>query len=657
MSVLDILGEAGQIAQKLPAYELRPQQIEMAQAVAANFTSGGCLLVEAGTGVGKSFAYLVPAIQHVVKNGGRVVISTHTIALQEQLMEKDIPFLRTIFGDVFSAVLVKGRSNYLGLRRLVRASQRREMLFDTRGEVSELHSIEDWAYHTQDGTLSDLPAQPGIKVWESVRSDGDDCLGRKCATFEKCFYQRARRRVADAQLLIVNHALLFSDLALRQVGASILPEYDMLVLDEGHTVESVAGDHLGLSISNTQIRFMLNRLHNDRTGRGLLLNGPGKKIIPAVTNAQRMIDQYFARLMEWHFERREPNGRVREAPPVEEHLSSELLTLRDGLRQARTDAESIDDQSELQGLMQRMGDLANAITNWHQQKTENWVYWMETNEDRRRRITLAARPIDVAPQLQALLFNEMRSTVLTSATLNTDPKPAFTYIRGRLGLEDPEMLALGSPFNYPEQLNVYVEAGMPDPANSVAFTHAACIAVKKYVKMSGGRAFVLFTSYEMLRHCAEELKDFFFTHDMPLLVHGSGLPRTQMLNEFRATPRSVLFGTDTFWAGVDVPGEALSNVMIVKLPFAVPNHPVIEARIEQIQARGGNAFMEFQLPEAILKFRQGIGRLIRTKTDKGIVVILDPRVVSKPYGKQFLAALPKCNVHIVRTALQRAIDN
>ncbi|MBI3835825.1 MAG: DEAD/DEAH box helicase [Planctomycetes bacterium] len=643
----EVLGPGGRIHSRLPAYESRPQQLAMANAVADAFASGGCLVVEAGTGVGKSFAYLVPAIEQVTKRGGRVVISTHTIALQEQLMEKDIPFLQSIFGDTFSAVLVKGRSNYLGLRRLTRASQRQELLFDTKNELSELHAIQQWAYNTADGSLSDLNWQPSLKVWDAARSDGDDCLGRKCPQFEKCFYQRARRRVEEAQLLIVNHALLFSDLALRAIGASILPDYEHLILDEAHTAEGVAGDHLGVSITNTQIRYTLGRLYNERTGKGLLRPTDAKKLASTVTNAQRIADRYFAGLIEWQFNSGDRNGRIREMPPVDQRVSGELHTIKDGLRDIRKELDSIDDQSEMQSMMERVGALAGSIDDWHQHKTKDWVYWLESDGEHRKRITLAARPVDIGPYLQANLFQKMRTTVLTSATLNTDSTPTFTYLRERLSLDAPTMTALGSPFDYAEQLKVYVEAGMPEPA-SREFTPAACAAIKKYVQMSAGRAFVLFTSYEMLRQCADELKEFFQSREMPLFVHGSGMPRTQMLNKFRTTPRSVLFGTDTFWAGVDVPGDALSNVIIVKLPFAVPNHPLVEARIEQIQARGGNAFMEFQVPEAVLKFRQGVGRLIRTNSDKGIVVILDPRIVTKPYGRRFLDALPKCPVEISR---------
>ena len=620
----------------------------MAEAVGRAFDAGEHLLVEAGTGVGKSFAYLVPAIERATKHGGRVVISTHTIALQEQLIEKDIPFLQSVFPQEFSAVLVKGRSNYLGIRRLARASAKQNALFDAKGDLAELRRIEDWAYQTQDGSLSDLSPQPSLAVWERAKSDADDCMGRKCPHYNACFYQRARRRAATAQLLIVNHALLFSDLAVREQGASILPDYDYLVLDEAHTVESVAGDHLGLALSNAQVRFLLNNLHNERTGRGLLLHRGSAALLAAVGESHRVAESYFEALQEWHDEQSGWNGRLREPPPVAQNVSTALVDLREQIRDLREKVEEEEDRSELNAAMERCTGLAGAIERWHNQTEKGWVYWLEMAPDRGRRATLSGRPIDVGPTLKTALFDPVKSVVLTSATLTTASDEPFAYLQQRLSLTGTRSLSLGSPFDYRKQLKVYVEAGMPDPSNVTDFTAAACEGIKKYVEMSRGRAFVLFTSYDMMQRCAKELTAFFEKQEMPLLVQGTGLPRSMMLQRFRNTPRSVLFGTDTFWAGVDVPGEALSNVIIVKLPFGVPNHPMIEARIEQIRDRGGNPFTEYQIPEAILKFRQGMGRLIRTRTDTGIVVILDPRVRTKPYGKRFLAALPDCEVVIRR---------
>ncbi|RME39387.1 MAG: DEAD/DEAH box helicase, partial [Planctomycetota bacterium] len=291
-----VLGEGGAVARRLPGYELRKQQVAMAEAVADAFAQRRHLLVEAGTGVGKSFAYLVPAMQHILTRGGRVVVSTNTIALQEQLIGKDIPFLLRLFDEPISVVLVKGRANYLGLRRLARTSERQGSLFSAKGQLAQLHRIEDWAYHTRDGTLSDLPRQPDPAVWDRVRSDADDCLGRKCPHFERCFYQRARRRAASAQLLIVNHALLFSDLAVKERGGSILPSYDYLILDEAHTVERVAADHFGFSLSSAQVRFLLNRLYNERTKRGVLVRWKGEAAFPTVSETRRTADSFFAAL-------------------------------------------------------------------------------------------------------------------------------------------------------------------------------------------------------------------------------------------------------------------------------------------------------------------------------------------------------------------------
>ncbi len=648
MTAIDILGEDGLVAGQLPNYEVRPEQLDMAGAVAEAFEAGEHLIVEAGTGVGKSFAYLIPAIERAIAHGERVVISTHTIALQEQLINKDIPFLQSIMPDEFLAVLVKGRSNYLGLRRLTRASLKQEMLFDVGGAISELHAIEDWAYKTTDGSLADLPQRPSPGVWERVRSDSDDCLGRRCPHHEQCFYQRARRKAAAAQLLVVNHAMLFSDLAVRQQGASILPDYQCVVLDEAHTVERVAGDHLGLGIGSTQLRYLLNLLHNERTGKGMLKGGPGKNVVSAVREAHAIAGDYFDDLASWSGEQANWNGRLREPPPVTNHLSASLVDLGQRLRAVREETDDNEARLELESMMGRCAEAATAIDNWHELKTEDWVYWVDVSRGRQLRVNLNARPVDVGPILQESLFDPIRSVVLTSATLATSGDKPFAYLRGRIGLEDGHESALGSPFDYQEQLTVYIEAGLPDPGNSATYVPAACEAIKKYVLQSEGRAFVLFTSFDMLRRCAELLGDFFEENDMPLLLHGSGMNRSQMLDEFRAVPRSVLFGTDTFWAGVDVPGDSLSNVIIVKLPFAVPNHPMIEARIDLIKESGGNPFMQFQVPEAILKFKQGVGRLIRTRTDRGIVVILDPRVVSKPYGKRFLRALPECQVVVVR---------
>jgi len=646
-AIHDILGEGGRIAQKLSGYELRPQQLEMAEAVQAAFDACEDLVVEAGTGVGKSFAYLVPAILRAVRHGSRVVVSTHTIALQEQLIHKDIPFLQKILPP-FAAVLVKGRANYVGLRRLARASSRQNLLFDTKSQRSELHRIEDWAYETTDGTRSDLAKEPNQAVWDRIRSDGDDCFGRKCPHYKRCFFQRARREAELAQLLVVNHALLFSDLAMRRQGAAILPEYEYLILDEAHTVEGVAGDHLGVGVSTNQVRYLLNGLHNERTQRGSLHTNSGEALVPTVNEAHRRLDAYLDRMLELAQVHGGFAHRLREPPPVEDTLSPTLRDLKEAIASLRRELSDEQDRHELSGVTERCKSLALEIEHWHKQQADGWVYWLETAPGPRRRVSLFGRPIDIGPALKVLLFDQLHSTVLTSATITTGTENPFAYLTDRLALDGAKTLSLGSPFDYRSALTIYVEAGMPEPSNTAAFIPAACRAIEKYLLDTRGRAFVLFTSYSMLNDCARRLEDFFESHDLTLLAQGSGMPRSAMLDAFRNTERCVLFGTDTFWAGVDVPGEALSNVIITKLPFAVPNQPMIEARIEQIREAGGNPFMSYQVPEAVLKFKQGVGRLIRSKQDRGIVVILDPRVLSKPYGRQFVDALPDGEIVTVR---------
>lgn len=657
ITVDQAFGADGPIAQALGVdYEPRAEQLAMAQAVAGTLASSGQLLAEAGTGVGKSLGYLVPAVLRILETGERVVVATNTIALQEQIVGKDLPMLERVFTDdtgepLFRSELVKGRGNYLSLRRLSLASQRQEKLFPDAASKRSLHQIEDWAYGTLDGTQQSLPQLERAGVWDHARSDSGNCMGRKCPTYDKCFFQQARRRAERAELLICNHALFFSDLALRMRGVGFLPPYEHVILDEAHNAEEVASEHFGLSVSEGRVVHLLSTLYRPGRGTGFLasmqtLGQDTERVgwaIRAVREADRARERFFEMLAD-RVGRASGTVRLGVGEVLENTLSEPMRELAGGLKRLRDLAPTDEDRYELNSYVERVQAVADECDALCDQTLDGCVYWVETQRTQRAglasvRATLTCSPVEVAPILGSQLFNGEKSVVLTSATLTTG-NASFDHAKSRLGCPDAETLELGSPFDHASQVTLHVERDMPDPREG-GYLRALGDKIVEHVTATEGGAFVLFTSFRTLYDAAGETRGRLEDAGHALWVQGLDGSRSRILEGFREDPSSVLFGTTSFWQGVDVRGRGLRNVIITRLPFDPPDRPLTEARGELLKSRGMDPFVHDSLPRAIIRFKQGFGRLIRSSTDSGRVVVLDRRIVRAAYGRRFLASLPE----------------
>lgn len=696
------LSPGGIVSKNLNGYEHRPEQLAMIAKVSEAFNNKKIAVIEAGTGVGKSLAYLIPAIHWATQNNERCVVSTNTINLQEQLIKKDIPFLKKALGIKFESVLVKGRGNYICLRKIqALETGQQELVPDENSD--EIQVIIDWSKVTNDGSKSDLNFVPRSAVWEDVCSESDSCLRSKCEFFQKCFVTRARRQANKAHILVVNHHLLFSDLAVQAAGAdaAVLPRYDHIVFDEAHNIEDVATDYFGAGITRTGITRIMRRLHaqveNKTTGFLNVLIGKLRslyakhrleefktameriemELIPRIDIILQFNDEIMTSLGQFAHEidksgQNEAKVRINTAIRQTDDWHARVVPQFDNfiqlLNRFCTDLTSVIDQVEYANIRlekdilytlvdlttqrNRIKGIIDVIDQIILNDDQKNVRWVEAQKRRTTKdiVRLRIAPLEVAESMKELVYDNYKTMIMTSATLaiaTQKGKSEFSYLANQIGLnlvERSRVLTakIPAPFDYKKQAIVAIPLDVPNP-DAGDFSSVISDAIYEAIKISEGRAFVLFTSYGLLYKVHQALEPKLAEMGVTALKQGQQ-NRHELLEQFKQDKTSVLFGTDSFWQGVDVEGDALENVIITKLPFKVPSEPIVEARVEAIERQGGNAFMDYSVPQAVIKLKQGFGRLIRKKTDIGSVFIFDKRIIEKFYGKIFLQSLPESRV-------------